>query len=80
MLEFSLSGLCHSVLCLLDRFCLGRIQARGAEVCGLTSIFHCCFFMYGQVLPDSELLGKTLVVSLKLHCSLVVKGVGVEAH
>lgn len=33
-------------------------------------------FKYGQGLPTSELLGKADVVSLKLHCSLVVKGVG----
>lgn len=42
----------------------------------LTLIFHCCLFKYGQGLPASELLGKTHVVSLKLHRSVVVKGVG----
>jgi hypothetical protein len=40
----------------------------------LALIFHFYFFNGGQVLLTSELLGKTDVVSLKLHCSLVLKG------
>lgn len=86
-LELSLNGLCRTTHCLFSRFCLGRIQVYRGSACDqplpswslpLPQLHTdpSLSFKYGQGLPTSELLGKADVVSLKLHCSLVVKGVG----